>query len=270
MSVTVPLHTPLTLGRAAALAQQSQGEGWGARRIRLQSPRGERPHLPARARRARCLGGRDAQQQYRHARGFRREGEPAARRQVERARLAPRLDQHGAQRGTARRFSPGPKHPFAIARPDQEQARRIEPELVQPRRMESPGLGIDEILPRPENGAFIGLPLALPRPQCESERETGRSGEIGDLGGVDLVQRGPYEPAVQDLVQSRHAETDPAGRGQTAPQSGLSKAAAQIGQGRCGLWHGSTIIVLSLFFYRTLPAGRRVESSSRPHASARG
>ena len=50
----------------------------------------------------------------------------------------------------------------------------------------------------------------------------------------------------------------------------VSKAAAQIGQGRCGLWHGSTIIVLYLFFYRTLPAGRRVESSSRPHAPARG
>lgn len=83
--------------------------------------------------------------------------------------------------------------------------------------MEPPGLGIDEILPRPENGASASLPVDPPRPQREAERETGRSGEIRDLGSVDLMQRGPREPAVQDLVQSGDAQVDPPGRGRTAP-----------------------------------------------------
>jgi len=217
MSVTVPLHTPLTLGRATALAQQSESEGRRPRRIRLQRPRGERLHLPARPRRARRLGGRDTQQQYRHARSFRRQGETAARRQVERARLAPGFDQHGAKRGAASRLGPGPQHTLAIARPHQQQARWIEAELVQPRRMEPPGFGIDEILPRPEDGAFGGFLLRLSRPQCEADCETGRSGEIGDLGGVDFMQCRPREPTVQDLVQRGDAQADPAGRSRAAP-----------------------------------------------------
>ena len=106
--------------------------------------------------------------------------------------------------------------------------------------MQSPGFGIDEILPRPQDGTLAGaiprfftrtgggfarkcsgLSICRPRPQREAEREAGRGGEIGDLGSVNLMQRRPREPAVQGFVQPRHAEADPPGGNRPAPQGGL-------------------------------------------------
>ena len=213
------------------MAQQPQGEGGLARRIRLQRPRGERPRLPARARRARRFSGRDAQQEGRHAGAFGRQREPAAGRQIKDPRLAPGLDQHGAKGRAARPFRPGAQHAFGLTRPDQQEPGRIEPELVQSRRMQPAGLGIDEILPDPEDRPRHGVfRLLFRRPQRQPERKAGCGGEIAGTGSIDLVQRRPIDPTGKRRVDLRRAEPHPSRRSRPHPQGGLGEAAAQVRQ----------------------------------------
>lgn len=204
------------------MAQQPDAEGRAARRIRLQRPRRHRRDLPAGPGGARGRRGDGAQQQRRDSRGFGRQRQAPARRQVEQARLAPGLDQHCAQRGAARGFRARPQHAAGVARPHQQEAIRVEAELGQPRRMRPPGLGLDDVLPDPEDRALVG------RPQRQPQGKTRRRREIRHARRMDLVQRRPCEPAAERLVESRQAEADVPCRSRSGPQGRISEMAAQL------------------------------------------
>lgn len=210
------------------MAQQPQSEGRIPRRLRLARPRRQGAHLPARAGGAGLRLSRYPQQQGQDAGGLRRQGEAPAGGQVELARLAPGFDQCGPQRGAARRFRAGPQRPLAVPDPDQQDLRRIEPELGQARRVQAAGLGIEDILPDPEH---------RPRPggaQGQGRGEARRSGTIGPGGRIDLMQGGAGDAAPQRLVQRRRPEADALHRCELARQPRQSEALPQGCQGACG------------------------------------
>ena len=230
MSVTAPLHTPVALRHAAAMTQQPDPESRIARRIRLQSPRRQCRDLPAGPRRAGLRRYGCPQQQGRGPRALRRQRKPPARGQVEAARLAPGFDQHSPERRTAGRLATRAQHALGITRPHQQDAPRIEPEFGQARRMQTAGLGIDDILPHPENRACAR------RPDRQPDGEARRRHEVGRTGRIDLVQRRPRDAAAQNPVESGRAEAHlPALGGIAARRHGaqrrLREMAAQIGQG---------------------------------------
>lgn len=225
------------------MPQQSEAEGGHSRCIRLQRPRRQGRDLPAGRGRARlrCHGG--AQQKRRRARAFRRKGQAPARGQVEAARLAPGLDQHRPQRRAAGRLRPGPQHALGIARPHQQDAGGIEPEFGQPRRVQPAGLGIDDILPHPEDRAL------LRGPDGEADGKSRRRREIGRGGRIDLMQGSPGDAAAQRRIEGVRAETHLPHCRRRAAQRHLGEMAAQIDQGsgvRAGLHEGSCSIFVLL------------------------
>ena len=199
LSVTVPLHTPLTLAQAAAIAQQSEAESRIARRIGLQGSRRQSAHQPTGPGGAGILPGARTQQHRRDAGRLRRQRQSPARCQIEQARLAPGLDQHRPQRRTARGLRAGPQHVLRIARPHQKDARRVETELGQPRRVQTPGLGIENILPDPEDRPH------LRRPDRQPHGETRRRSEVRRSRRVNLMQRRARDASAQRLIKSRRA-----------------------------------------------------------------
>lgn len=216
------------LTKAAAMAQQPHTESRIARRLRLPRPRRQSAHQPARRSGAGSRLGRDPQQQGHDPGGFRRQSEPAAGGQVELARLAPGLDQRRAQGRTARRFRPSPEHALAIARPYQQQLRRIEAELGQARRMQAAGLGIEEVLTGPEQRA------PARRPQRQRRGKARGGGKIGRRRGIDLMQSGAGDAAAECLVEARRAEADELRRRKRARQPRQSEALPQGSQGTGG------------------------------------
>lgn len=210
------------------MAQQPQSEGRIPRRLRLARPGRQGAHLPARAGGTGLRPRRHPQQQGQDAGGLRRQGEAPAGGQVELARLAPGLDQRSPQRGAARRFRAGPQRPLAVPDPDQQDLRRIEPELGQPRRMQAAGLGIENILPDPEHRPRAG--------GAQSQRcgEARRGRTIGPGRRIDLMQGGARDSASQRLVQRRRPEGDALHRRELARQPRQSEALSQGCQGAGG------------------------------------
>lgn len=176
------------------MAQQPHTESRIPRRLRFARLRGQSAHQPARHRRAGGRLGRDPQQQGHDARSFRRQSEPAARGEIELMRLAPGLDQRRAQSRTARGLCSGPEHALAVAGPHQQHLRRIEAEPGQTRRVQAAGLGIEKILPGPEQRALAR------RPQRQRRGKARGGGEIGRRRGVDLMQSGASNAAAERLV----------------------------------------------------------------------
>jgi hypothetical protein len=210
------------------MAQQPHPESRIARRPGLPRPRRQGADLPARAGGAGLGRGRHPQQQGHDAGGLGRQEEAAAGGQVELARLAPGLDHDGAERRAARGFRARPEHALAVACPHQQHLRRIEPELGEARRMQGAGLGIEEILPCPEQRA----------PACGLQRqgggETGGGGEVGRSRRVDLVQSGSGEAAAERLVERRRPEGDALHRRKLARQPRQNEALPQGSQGTGG------------------------------------
>lgn len=210
------------------MAQQPHPESRIARRPRLPWPRRQGADLPARAGGAGLGRSRHPQQQGHDAGGLGRQRKAAAGGQVELARLAPGLDQHRAERRAARRFRSCPEHALAITRPHQQHLRRIEPELGEARRMQGAGLGIEEVLPGPEQRAPAG---GLQR---QGRGEAGGGGEIGRGGRVDLMQGGAGEAAAERLVERGSPEGDALHRRELARQPHQSEALPQGSQGAGG------------------------------------
>lgn len=225
LSVTVPLHTPLTRIDAAAMAQQLHSESRVARRIRLLRPRRQRRDLPAGGGRAGLRRHGGAQQKRRRARAFRRQRQAPAGGQIEAARHAPGLDQDRPERRATGGLGACAQHALGIARPHQQDTAGIEPEFGQARGMQPAGLGIDDILPDPEN-----RPLAC-RPDRQPHGESRRRREIGRGGRIDLVQGRAGDAATQHVVEPRRAEAHLPHRRRGAAQRGLRQMAAQIDQG---------------------------------------
>lgn len=225
------------------MSQQSQAEGGGSRRIRLQRPRRQGRDLPAGRGRARLRHYRGAQHERGRARAFRRQGQAPARGQIEAPRRAPGLDQHRPQRRAASGLRPGPQHALGITRPHQQDSGGIEPEFGQPRRVQPAGLGIDDILPHPKDRAL------LRGPDGEADGESRRRREIGRGGRIDLMQGGPGDAAAQRLIEGGRAETHLPHRRRRATQRHLGEMAAQFGQRsgvRAGLHAGSCSVFVLL------------------------
>jgi hypothetical protein len=174
------------------------------------------------------LPGARTQQHRRDAGRLRRQRQSPARCQIEQARLAPGLDQHRPQRRTARGLRAGPQHVLRIARPHQKDARRVETELGQPRRVQTPGLGIENILPDPEDLAH------LRRPDRQPHGKTRRRSEVRRSRRVNLMQRRTRDASAQRLIKRRRAEAHTPDRGRRGAQRRFGKAAPQIGQGERG------------------------------------
>lgn len=221
------------------MAQQPHSEGRITRRPRFPRPRRQGADLPARAGGA-GLGRRGHPQQQGHdAGGLGRQRQAAAGGQVELARRAPGLDHDGPERRAARRLRPGPEHALAVARPHQQHLRRVEPELGQARRMQGTGLGIEKILPDPEQRASAG------GPQRQGDGEAGGGGEVGRSGRVDLMQGGAGEAAVERLVERGRSEGDALHRRKLARQPRQSETLPQGSQGSGGcIGHGRSICSL--------------------------
>ena len=90
--------------------------------------------------------------------------------------------------------------------------------------MQPSGLGIEEILPDPENGPRAG------GTQGQGRGEAGRGRQIGSCRGIDLMQSGARDPASQRLVQRGHPERDPLHRRELARQPRQSEALPQGSQ----------------------------------------
>ena len=94
---------------------------------------------PQRVRAALGAGcGRDPQQQWRHARSFRGQREPAAGGQVDPPRIAPQFDHRRPDRGTAHHFAGRAQQGVGIGGQHQQHRVRVDPDFAQPGRIERP------------------------------------------------------------------------------------------------------------------------------------
>jgi hypothetical protein len=238
------------------MAQQPQAESRIARRPRLPRPRRQRAHLPARRGGAGRRLGRHAQQQRGDARRLGRQSQATAGGQVELAQLAPGLDQRRPERAAARGLGPRLERAVAIAHPHQQDPRGIEPELGQTRRMQAAALGIEEILPDPEQWLGAG------RTQRQRRGEAGGGGMVGPGPGIDLVQSGPGDAAAERFVQRGRAEGDALRRGGGARQPRQSEALPQGSQGTGGAIGHRCICSLFVRSLRPTPNGSGVKPES--------
>ena len=91
--------------------------------------------------------------------------------------------------------------------------------------MQPASLGIDDILPSPENRPHPG------RPDGEPDRETRRRREIGGPRRIDLVQGRPHDTAAQRRIETGSAEAHLPDSGRHGAQRRFREPAAQIIQG---------------------------------------
>jgi hypothetical protein len=213
------------------MAQQRHIESGIARRIGFQRARRQRRDLPAGAGGARGRARHRAQQHDRDARAFGRERKAPARGQIEQTRLAPGFDQHGAQRRAACRLGPGPQHALRIPHPHQQDARGIEAELRQARRVQAASLGIEDILPDPEDRAL------LRRPDRDADGKASRCREVRGSRRVDLMQSRARDATAQRFVESGCAKGHLPHDGRRRQPRGLREVAAEFGQDRAGGVH---------------------------------
>ncbi|RHW17448.1 hypothetical protein D1610_10840 [Sphingomonas gilva] len=164
----------------------------------LQRRRRRRAHAPAGVRGARHRLGGDAQHQHGDARGFGGDRQPPARGQIQPGLRAPQLDHRRAHIGAAHHVQPRAQHRLRIGQHAQDQARGIEPDLAQPRRVQPAaalfGRGGAEPDDRPAQFA------------AEHRGEAGGAARIASIRRIDLVQAAPRETAAQHPVEVRMIE----------------------------------------------------------------
>lgn len=208
-SVTLPLQTPGTIGRAAATPQQRYGKTGRARRIGEQGPGVLRARAPTRdggAGRSRlCSIDANAQQKKRDAGGLRRPRQTQGRREIKRARGAGNFDQGGAQTLAPRRVDGRTQDGLGVASAHQRQGRGIGAEFRQPQTAQTPGLALQKILPRPKQRP--------PRrgAQCESQTETNCRWPICVARRLHFMQAGALQPAAEKNIHVRRAQGEEAG-----------------------------------------------------------
>lgn len=90
--------------------------------------------------------------------------------------------------------------------------------------MQAAGLGVEIVLPDPEDRALPGCPQRHPH------RKAGRGSEIGSAGRIDFVKRRTRDAAAERLIDTARAERDLPDLRRHATQRRVGKMAAQIGQ----------------------------------------
>lgn len=185
------------------MLQQPEAETGWPRCPDLKRAGKARPHLPACCRGAGRGRRSRAHHQDRQGRLLRGQGQPPAARQIEGAMIAPEFEQHRPESRAARGLHPGLQQAGHIAHPDQDEPGRIKPELRQARRMQRPGLPLEEILPHQHDRPRFR------RPAGQGEHQPARCSGIRALDRVEFMQGPAGEAALQRLVQRRQAKGDP-------------------------------------------------------------
>ncbi len=182
------------------MAQQGDVEGGMAGGVGGQRPGRGSGGRPACRRRARPGRRRDAQQKGGDAGLLGREREAAARRQVEGFRVAPRLDDDGAERRAAHGLRPRLQHAGGIGPRHHDEQARVEPEGGKARCVKRAGFRHGKTLPHPDHAAAIRR-----GPRRKGGGKAGSGAGIRLLAREDLVRRGPEEAAAQQPVHGRRS-----------------------------------------------------------------
>lgn len=91
----------------------------------------------------------DAQQENRHAGGFCGQCKTTARGEIIGARLTPEFEDHRTKSRTSRALKPGLESGRHIARPDEQEARRVKPQFRPSRRVRRARLARERFMPNP-------------------------------------------------------------------------------------------------------------------------
>lgn len=212
-SVTLPLQTPGTIGRAAAPPQQRYEKTRGARRIGKQSPGILRARAPTRDSGAGRPGWHpllrsidaNAQQKKRDAGGLRRPRQTQGRGEIKRARGAGNFDQGGAQTLAPRGVDGRTQDGLGVASAHQRQGGGIGAEFRQPQTAQAPGLALQKILPRPKQRP------PRRRAQSQSQTETNRRRPIGVARRLHFMQARALQSAAEKNIHVRRAQGEEAG-----------------------------------------------------------
>lgn len=161
--------------------QQGEMKGGMTRRIRGLPARRRHTGRPAGLDAARHGLGRDPEHENRHAGGFGRQRETAARGQIIGPRLAPELDHHRAEGRAPGAFQPGLERGERVACMQEQDMCGIEAQFHKACRIRHAGLAHGRFMPDPESRA---APVPLPQHQGES----GKARSIRLPGRIHLVQ----------------------------------------------------------------------------------
>lgn len=160
-----------------------------------------------------------ADEQQRHMRGFRRQRQAAARRQVIGFRLTPDFDEDGGQRRAARRLKPGLQRGERRRSSHQREAGRRKAKTEKPWRIDMPCLALRQFMPHPDEG---GRTLVF-RQALLAQRANGKTGgrrTIDMRCRIKLMHAGPGEKP-----HRLHSRRRPATGGSSATEArGLDKA----------------------------------------------
>ncbi len=188
------------------MTQQGNFKDGRPGRVGRHRPRGGKPRHPAARSRAGRGAGRNPRHQDRHAGLAGGERQSARDGEIEHRRLAPGLDDDGAQGGTPRSFDAGAENAGRVAGAHKDQSRRIETKREEAWRMKPSGLPIRIILSRPEKAAAA---RSLDR-QSQSKRR--RGGGLHGRAGENLMQCALRETAAQRRVERGGSQAEKLGR----------------------------------------------------------
>lgn len=117
--------------------------------------------------------------------------------------ITPEFEEHRPQSRAASRLDPGLQQADDIARPDHHKPGRIEAQFRQTRRIERPGLPLEEVLPHQHDRPRFRCPAG------KGEHQPARCRGIRTLDRMEFMQGPAGEATLQRLVQRRQAKGDP-------------------------------------------------------------
>ena len=143
-----------------------------------------------------------AEQEAHHAAVAGAEREPPAGGQVEALRVAAELAEHRGEAGAAQPFLEHPERLLRPPGPDDDEAGRVEAELVEAGTVGLAALPRRRLLEDEEDRPVVEIGEAGE----ERRGEAARGGDIAGLGGPDLMERVPPEAAAERPVEVGDAE----------------------------------------------------------------
>lgn len=168
--------------------------------------------------------------------------EPPARRQVERRRLPPDLDQDGAQRAAAQGFVGGAQRAEGIASGDEDHPAGTGAELGKAGRVEAAELPCPPAVAYPDDAARLAR-----RPERQRQRKPAGRGGVPGVPGMNLMQLAARKPAPQMPVEASMAEHE---RGPRIPVRDRLKGGKTLSQDGKGGMHGIAACIHDLFSSR--------------------
>ncbi len=148
---------------------------------------------------ARAGIGGATQHQHGHAGFLGRDGQAAARGQIEGARLLPGLDQHRRELLAAHRIARGAQQRNLIGGLHFDDAGGIEAKVDQSRPVKLTKAARRIALPQPQQ-----RPAA--QPHCQHQRKAGHAGLVDGIGSKELMQSSARKAAAQPRIEQGMAQ----------------------------------------------------------------